>query len=92
MIKPGDKDPSRIVASYYLGDTGKHGSPFLGLRVLTGKKRGNMNNFHFVGLHEDYVGCGIGEGFVNHAGLSRIGINVRLALASTNRTALSNIV
>lgn len=51
-----------------------------------------MNNSHLVGLCKDYVGGGIGRGFVNHERLSGISIHVRLVLASVNKTAYSNII
>lgn len=38
------------------------------------------------GLPKDYVERGRGNSFVNHAGLSGIGIIVRSVLASANKT------
>ena len=56
-----------------------------------------MNNAYLPragrgGLPKNYVERGRGNSFVNHAGLSGIGITVRSALASANKTQHTNVI
>lgn len=91
-MKSGDSGPSPRLGCYGPGDTGKHFSPVLGLRVLPCKRWGIGTIPASWGSLGMAWGDAEEKGFGNHTGLSGIGINVRLVLASVNRTAHSNAI